>query len=107
MKSVTTNNALSNGFRRLWDRTKRDLAVIVSGSVAGALVLASDDHHLLAGLAIGLGSIGLGASLVGLVADGTIFGVPGSLICVLGFISVICAFAIIVGALVYDLVYGD
>ncbi|MEV0663981.1 hypothetical protein ACIBI3_16050 [Actinomadura luteofluorescens] len=38
MKSVTTINDLSNGFRRLWHRTERGLAVIVSGSVAGALV---------------------------------------------------------------------
>ncbi|MGI5420922.1 hypothetical protein [Actinomadura luteofluorescens] len=148
MKSDTTNNALSNGFRRLWDRTKRGLAVIVSSSVAGALaggflfgfvpylvadvphwatpgfevvihavfehmvfwgiagaicgalVLVLDDHHLLAALAVGLGSIGLAAILVGPIADGTPIGV-------LGLISVICAFTIIVGTLVYELVYDD
>lgn len=70
----------------------------IGGAVCGALVLASDDHHLLAGLAIGLGPIGLAAAHVGLITD-------GSLICVLGFVSVICAFAVIIGDMVYALVY--
>lgn len=146
MKSDTTNNALSNGFRRLWDRTKRGLAVIVSsglagalaggllfgivpslvadvphwatpgfevviraviehmvfwgiaGVICGALVLVLDDDHLLSALAVGLGPIGLAAALVGLNTG-------SSLICVLGFVSVICAFAIIIGDMVYALVY--
>ncbi|TDC44018.1 hypothetical protein E1281_34610 [Actinomadura sp. KC345] len=154
MKCVTAINVLSNGFRRLWRRTKRGLAVIVSGCVAGALVggvlfgvvpylvlaahgftpgfevvipafvenmvgwgilsavggtlvLVLDDNDLLSALAVGLGLIGLPGGFAGLIADGLLVGAPGTLICELGFTSVIVASAIIAGGLVYALVYDD